>query len=557
MRKYLPLCLTLLLSLPPANASDISKDIEAGLGKMVAEELESSYGVVKDPLVTGWVDRVGQKLAKVSGRTNVKYQFKVLNSDDVNAVAAPGGFVYINRGTLRFVKSEDELATVMGHEVGHVAGKHSMKQLTAQLLGMAVLAGFQAVHAETLRTVGGVAGGLAMLKFGRDEENDADRRGVKNAVASGYDGSAMLDFFRRMQTIEKDKPSSFDVYHLHHPPTEERLKRIAKEPGTASSAGNLAALADGLADRSLYLRAADTYRKALDLNPDSTDLKMKLADALRRAPDKGPARKLSAAEKAEAQRQVAALNDELSEVRSRIAEDRKVIADTQKGTDDELDSAAKNLSQASQYINRKDSVQYREFVRMARAFDRAVRAGANLRSARDLTDETLEDMERLARSVGSAIDGGDAGAAQQVAALQAVAHSLLRDLAAGIKQARGRAGDARDGARTLSHAADSLYSSFRNPFGYSVGQFDLLGLQVSTAHDSLNDAVETSHKALGLISRANMALIVARINFATRAVRPDDTATAGIISHYLGVDPAEVKEMRTRLECGDAALSLA
>src|SRR3989442_604727 len=102
----------------------MGQDIERDLGKSVADEIEKEFGVVDDPLLTAWVDRVGQRLAAASGRTNVKYHFKVLDSEDINAVAAPGGFIYINRGTLRFVHSEDELAAVLGHEVGHVAGKH-------------------------------------------------------------------------------------------------------------------------------------------------------------------------------------------------------------------------------------------------------------------------------------------------------------------------------------------------------------------------------------------------------------------------------------------------
>src|SRR5947209_4962601 len=143
MRKLGGIGLALLMLIASgARAGDIGKDLERGLGKMVAEELESTYGVVDDPLLAGWVDRVGQRLAAVSGRTDVKYRFRVLDSDDVNAVAAPGGFIYINRGTLRFVESEDELAAVMGHEVGHVAGKHAIKQLTAQVIGTLAMLGF-------------------------------------------------------------------------------------------------------------------------------------------------------------------------------------------------------------------------------------------------------------------------------------------------------------------------------------------------------------------------------------------------------------------------------
>src|SRR5215470_13749223 len=114
MKRFFGFGLIVLLAAgPSARAGDIGKDIERGLGKMVANEIEASYGVVDDPLLANWVDRVGQKLAAASGRTDVKYQFKVLDSDDVNAVAAPGGYIYVNRGTLRFIRSEDELASVM------------------------------------------------------------------------------------------------------------------------------------------------------------------------------------------------------------------------------------------------------------------------------------------------------------------------------------------------------------------------------------------------------------------------------------------------------------
>src|ERR1044071_2327401 len=210
-------------------ASAGAQDIEREIGKSVADEIEKEYGVVDDPLLAGWVDRLGQKLAAVSGRPNIKYRFKVLDAEDVNAVAAPGGFIYINRGTLRFVHSEDEVAAVLGHEVGHVAGKHSMKQLGAQLLGTLVLIGFKAIHANTLSTVGSLAGGLAMLKYSRDEENDADRRGLRNSVALGYDGQAMVEFLRRLEWTEKEKPDKFEAYFLTHPPTPERVKRVSKE----------------------------------------------------------------------------------------------------------------------------------------------------------------------------------------------------------------------------------------------------------------------------------------------------------------------------------------
>lgn len=557
MRKAIVILLALILTLPSAGSGDFQKDVERTIGKEVAAEIESTYGVVDDPLLTGWVNRLGQRLASVSGRTDIKYQFKVLDDDEVNAVAAPGGFIYVNRGTLNFVKSEDELAAVMGHEVGHVAGRHSMKQINAQLLGSLVLAGFQALHANTLSTIGGMAGGLAMLKFGRDEENDADRRGLRNAVATGYSGDAMLDFFRRLDATEKEHPSKLEIYFLNHPPTPERIRRISKEPGTAHSATNLLALAEGLESRSLYRRAAEVYRQALQGDPDNRELKQKLAACSAHLPRNAATAKLPADAKAEALRQLDGFGAELTETERQVNEDWRGMIGAQKSTNDELQAAAQSLSNASQYITRRDSPQYRELVRMARGFDRAVRVGANLRAARDWSQDTISDISLLARQVREGVEKGDAAAAGQAQWLNSTGRTILTDVAAGTKQARSRAGDAKDGARALRNAADSLYASYRTPFGYSSGQFDILGLQVGSAQDSLNSAVGASRRALGLVARARAWALIARINNATRGVKADDPAVAGVIAHYLGVEPQAVIAARSQRDFGSAALSLA
>ncbi len=557
MRTITGIALSLLLLASGARAGDLGGDVERGLGKMVAEDLESTYGVVDDPLLNGWVNRLGQKLASVSGRSNLKYQFKVLDSDEINAVAAPGGFVYVNRGTLAFVKSEDELAAVLGHEVGHVAGRHAMKQLGAQVLGTLALIGFRAAHMETLSTVGGIAGGLAMLKFTRDEENDADRRGLRNAVNSGYDGKAMIRFFEHLDATEKERPSKLEVYFLTHPPTPERIKRIEKEPGTAVSSANELALADGYTSRSLFREAVEAYRKAIELSGDSADLKVKLSEVAAREPQTVAAKPLTDEARSQRLKELEEFTMELAQVKQQMEDDRQKVASAQKETSSELQSAAQSLSDASQLITQRQTIQYLEFVHMARAFDRAVRIGGNLRSAKDMTEDTLAELDSLAQQMRQDLNKGDASAAFEVDSLAMVGHSVLQDLSTGIKQVRARAGSGRDGARELRQAADSLVTSYRTPFGYTSGQFNILDLQVNNATDTLSEGVEGTHKALGSIAHARMMELVSRINYITRLVRPDDAATAGIISHYLGVPASDVTRMRGRLEFGDAALALA
>src|SRR5204863_9825295 len=194
--------------------------------------------------------------------------------------------------------------------------------LTAQLLGTLALIGFKAVHAETLRAVGSVAGSLAMLKFSRDEENDADRRGLREAVATGYDGQAMVQFLKRLESTEKEKPDKLEAYFLTHPPTAERVKRVSKEPGAALTAANYAALGDGCASRSLYRQAAAAYRRAIELQPGDSSLNDRLADASRHAPAHRSAGRLTSLERDRALAEIAALESDVRAGRSGSAKDR-------------------------------------------------------------------------------------------------------------------------------------------------------------------------------------------------------------------------------------------
>jgi Zn-dependent protease with chaperone function len=562
-RKRIALTLSVVFALPIAAApeatarGDIGRDIEKGLGKVVADDIESTYGVVDDPLLAGWVNRVGQRLAAVSGRTDVKYSFKVLDSDEVNATAAPGGYIFVNRGTLRFVHSEDELAAVMGHEVGHVAGKHAMKQLNAQILGTLALLGFKAIHAETLRMVGGMAGGLAMLKFSRDEENDADRRGLKNATATGYDGSAMLTFFERLQSTEKDKPSKLEVYFLTHPPTAERIRRVGQEAGTADNAANAAAIGDGFAERSLYRSAVDAYRRSLKGDPTNVLVKQRLADAFLRAPETTNPPVLSADSCGAKQQQLARFSEELDSVRKNCDSDLKKLADSQKDLEHELELSAQSLSSVSNVISSRDTARFQQFMRMARSFDQATKAGGNLRAARDSAESTFAELGTLRDSLQRALDRRDGSAARQVDALSMTAQNLFKDLSGGLKTAREEGGNARGAASTLHAAADSLLNTYRSPLSLTGGQYNILDLQVSTARDSFSDAVTKSRKALAQVSQARLDAALYRLNFLTRSLPADDEAVAGIVAHYLGAQPAEVISMRRKLDLGDAARAVA
>ena len=116
-----------------AEASLISKNQEISMGKDVAAQLEAKYGVVQDDDLQARVDNIGQRLVAVCDRQDLTYSFKVLNSDEVNAMAVPGGFIYVFKGLLDYMPSDDELAGVLGHEVGHIVKRHSVKQVEKQM----------------------------------------------------------------------------------------------------------------------------------------------------------------------------------------------------------------------------------------------------------------------------------------------------------------------------------------------------------------------------------------------------------------------------------------
>ena len=205
-------------------------DIERSLGKQTSAAVEKEFGLNNDPVLGAWVNTLGHSLVGQSKRQGIPYHFRVVNTDMVNAFAAPWGYIYVTQGMLRFAQSEDELAFVVGHEVGHVANRDSIKSFKNSILfniGVALLG----TQSETLANIGGIGAGLLMLSYSRDDENDADLSGSAFAYASGYDPAGSTAFFQRLMTeIEKDRPSSFEHIFMTHPPTDKRLAAEKKRP---------------------------------------------------------------------------------------------------------------------------------------------------------------------------------------------------------------------------------------------------------------------------------------------------------------------------------------
>jgi predicted Zn-dependent protease len=202
-----------------------SMEKEVSVGRQIAAEAEKELKLVDDTMITEYVNRVGQNVVNHSD-AKVPFTIKVVDSDDVNAFALPGGFFYVNRGLILAADNESELAGVMAHEIAHVAARHAMEnQGKATLMNYGMLAGIifgGGILSPILQNAGGLLGGIAMLKFSRGAEQEADKLGVQYLYAAGYDPNGMATMFEKLASKNKKKPGSLQKLFSTHPQAPDR-----------------------------------------------------------------------------------------------------------------------------------------------------------------------------------------------------------------------------------------------------------------------------------------------------------------------------------------------
>jgi len=206
---------------------------EIGLGKSLAQEVERSSKMIDDPVVTEYVNRVGQNLVRNSD-AKVPFTIKVIDSDEVNAFALPGGFFYVNSGLILRAQEESELSGVMAHEISHVTARHGTCQATKgelmQLASIPAMIFIPYTWAGYAMYQGlNMAIPLTFLKFSRDAEREADFLGIQYMYKAGYDPNSYVTFFERIQADEKRRPGTIPKAFSTHPPTPERIENTQKE----------------------------------------------------------------------------------------------------------------------------------------------------------------------------------------------------------------------------------------------------------------------------------------------------------------------------------------
>jgi len=203
---------------------------ETAMGRDLAGQVEGSARLLSDPLVTEYVNRLGQNLVRNSD-ARVPFIIKVIDSDEVNAFALPGGFFYVNSGLILAADNEAELAGVMAHEIAHVAARHATKNQTkADIFNLAsiplIFVGGPAGYAA--RQVAGLLVPMGFMKFSRNAEREADLLGMEYMYASGYDPGAFLEFFEKLDSRVKEKKSFLAKAFSTHPMTGDRIRDAQK-----------------------------------------------------------------------------------------------------------------------------------------------------------------------------------------------------------------------------------------------------------------------------------------------------------------------------------------
>jgi predicted Zn-dependent protease len=208
-----------------------SEDTEIKMGRLYASQIEKSTKFITDPVVVDYVNRVGQSIVKNSD-CKVPFTIKIIDSDEINAMALPGGFFYVNSGLILNADEEAELAGVMAHETAHVCAHHAAREMTRMnyaQLGTIPLIFIGGWTGYGIYEAASLAVPITFLHFSRDFEAQADYLGIQYMYRAGYDPQAFISFFEKVQALEKRKPGTVAKVFSDHPQTPDRILHSQEE----------------------------------------------------------------------------------------------------------------------------------------------------------------------------------------------------------------------------------------------------------------------------------------------------------------------------------------
>lgn len=209
------------------SACDISDEQEVAFGRENAQRINEALPLVADPRATGYLTELGRSIASRTSRGDLEWHFAIVNSDEVNAFALPGGYIYVNRGLIDRAERLEHLAGVLGHEIGHVVERHSVEQMK-KTTGANVVVTFICAVTSLCETglsqiAISVAGNAILARYSRSDEIEADSQAVVNVVNAGIHPSGVPEFFEELLRERSRNPSLFDTFFASHPVEESRV----------------------------------------------------------------------------------------------------------------------------------------------------------------------------------------------------------------------------------------------------------------------------------------------------------------------------------------------
>jgi beta-barrel assembly-enhancing protease len=253
----------------------VSQDQEVAIGKQNADEVNAQLPIIQDPAIAGYIQALGDSIAKTTSRADLDWHFYVVNTQQVNAFALPGGYVYVNRGLIESADRLDELTGTLGHEIGHVIERHSVKQIQTQQktnAGLAVVCTLTNLcHSGLAQVAVNVGGSALFAKHSRVDELQADSEAVVNVVRAGYDPEGIPALFEALLKQRQYQPTIVEGWFASHPMEEQRIARARELISALPQEGARRLIRDDAAFHDLKARiAALPVPKKMQIVAEST-----------------------------------------------------------------------------------------------------------------------------------------------------------------------------------------------------------------------------------------------------------------------------------------------
>jgi predicted Zn-dependent protease len=208
----------------------ISQQQEVQMGVEYAQQINAQLPIVQDPELNRYINVLGDSIARLTSRGNLDWRFFIVDSKEVNAFAVPGGFIYVNRGLIERTDRMDEVAGVLGHEIGHVVRRHTVKQMEKAQganIGVTLACVLTSVcNSQVAGAAINIAGGAVFARFSRQDEAEADNEGLNNVVRAGISPVGMVTMFQKLIAERKSRPAGVEAWFLTHPLEEDRIAAV-------------------------------------------------------------------------------------------------------------------------------------------------------------------------------------------------------------------------------------------------------------------------------------------------------------------------------------------